>query len=91
MLSTELLTDMRRALVGAGMTEEALASYLDMDLAALQAILNGESDPPVSTVIDVVNALGMCLRLWHPLSGVKPPSTGLLSPHSRVRRLLERR
>ena len=89
MTQSSLLDDLRRAIEHSSLPIVAVAKRAGLPTNVVRAILDDESDPALSTVVRLVKALDLELVLRESIESDKPPSTELLSVHSRVRRLLE--
>lgn len=63
-----------------------IAKRAGVSRSTVHAVLKGETEPSFSTAARVAYALGLEIRLYDPMS-VLPPTTGMLSKHSRLWKL----
>lgn len=63
-----------------------IAKRAGVSRSTVRAVLRGETELKFSTAARVAYALGLQVRLYDPMS-VLPPTTGLISKHSRLWKL----
>lgn len=68
------------------MSISVIAKRAGVSRSTVRAVLRGETEPTFSSVARVAYALGLEVRLYDPMS-VLPPTTGMLSKHSRLWKL----
>lgn len=91
--STSLRSTLRDAVERSSLPRQTIAERAGISRRALYSMLEGQADPRLSTIESLSHVLGLDLLIAPKAVGqlrLSMPSTGRLSEHSRVRRLLER-
>lgn len=84
---------LRDAVERSSLPKQVIAERAGISRRALYSMLEGQADPRLSTLEALTHVLGLDLFAAPKSAGqmrLSSPSTGRLSEHSRVRRLLER-